>query len=169
VIVRLFSVWICGWIQGWQVLLEKQVCFLLMVWMAQNFHRHCTVVQQGKRWSRCFIRGYLWSMFIIEAATKTQHLVLMQVIRLAYVLVNRKTTYSSWLLAPWWKNLRDLRDPIAGVWPLDPDSKEHETEACMSWHYRSLILRGPGGSMRLKLQKGRQPVRFVQFGELRIS
>jgi len=34
-------------------------------------------------------------MFIIEAATKTQHLVLMQVIRLAYVLVNRKTTYSS--------------------------------------------------------------------------
>ncbi len=56
-LIDLVSAWFCGWIQRWQVLLEKQVCFLLMVWMAQNFHRHCSFGQSERSNSFSFEIG----------------------------------------------------------------------------------------------------------------
>jgi len=41
VVVGLFSVWIRGWIRGWQVLLKKVVRFSLTVSTDQNYCLHC--------------------------------------------------------------------------------------------------------------------------------
>jgi len=39
--IGLMGAWFCGWIRGWQDLLEKVVCFSPTVWMDQSFFRHC--------------------------------------------------------------------------------------------------------------------------------